>query len=92
MASIPSNMFTCNGGYCTDATMVLHHDQAVTEPDKLVIPMSADVTCYYLIRGGIRLGDGVSEQDVIDVLGEQGYRAMWVDSESDARAQAMEFE
>lgn len=90
MASIPANMFTCSDSYCIDANTVIHHDLGKTEGNNLGIPISMDVKCYYLIRSGFELAPGVTEQDVIDRLEEQGQEAMWVDSESDALAMAME--
>lgn len=86
MAKLIGNkpMFSCGELFCAEW---LPTSESVIE-NKLQI--SAKIKSVYLIRGLLELADGATEQDCIDRLASNGIQSMWVDSESDARAQSME--
>lgn len=82
-----SHMFTCNEAYCFVGEVFTTGEPEISD-DKLSgsVPFGFDIHEIWLIRSGWTSQGEKFEQEVLDVLDEQKIKAMWVDSESDARA------
>ena len=86
--SFPASVFTCSDMFCVEAML----EESSREPERneegvpVSIPVDVKVKRAFLLRGAFPPVSEEEAEDVVDAFAEDGVKAVWVNTKSDARA------